>query len=189
MEINLICSLSPPQSKISSTQIIPITGNRYFGLMTAGNDVVCLTISSFHMMTSSNGNIFRVTCLLWGESTGDRWIPLTKASDAELWCFFMMCAWTNGWSNSRDADELRHHCAHCDVTVITIIYHDTYAFFRQASFSRSCKQNSGHQVSSTHTFPGILTKFDYQHDEKVDGYNIALFVFRRPKETMLSWLG
>ena len=24
---------------------------------------------------------------LWGESTGHRWIPLTKASDAELWCF------------------------------------------------------------------------------------------------------
>ena len=22
-----------------------------------------------------------------GEFTGDRWIPLTKASDAELWCF------------------------------------------------------------------------------------------------------
>ena len=59
--------------------------------------------------------------------------------------FSMICAWTNGWSNSRDADELRHHCAHCDVTVINFIYHDTYAFFRQASFSRSCKQNSGHQ--------------------------------------------
>ena len=39
------------------------------------------------MMTSSNGNIFRVTGPLWGESTGHRWIPLTKASDAELWCF------------------------------------------------------------------------------------------------------
>ena len=38
-------------------------------------------------MTSSNGNIFRVTGLLWGEFTGHRWIPLTKASDAELWCF------------------------------------------------------------------------------------------------------
>ena len=25
--------------------------------------------------------------LLWGESTGHRWIPLTTASDAELWCF------------------------------------------------------------------------------------------------------
>ena len=36
------------------------------------------------MMTSSNGNIFRVTGPLWGEFTGDRWIPLTKASDAEL---------------------------------------------------------------------------------------------------------
>ena len=40
-----------------------------------------------NMMTSSNGNIFRVTGPLWGEFTGDRWIPLTKASDAELWCF------------------------------------------------------------------------------------------------------
>ena len=39
------------------------------------------------MMTSSNGNIFRVTGHLWGEFTGPRWIPLTKASDAELWCF------------------------------------------------------------------------------------------------------
>ena len=30
------------------------------------------------MMTSSNGNIFRVTGPLWGESTGDQWIPLTQ---------------------------------------------------------------------------------------------------------------
>ena len=39
------------------------------------------------MMTSSNGSIFRVTGPLCGEFTGHRWIPLTKASDAELWCF------------------------------------------------------------------------------------------------------
>ena len=39
------------------------------------------------MMTSSNGNIFRVTGPLWGEFTGHRWIPLIKANDAELWCF------------------------------------------------------------------------------------------------------
>ena len=38
------------------------------------------------MMTSSNGNIFRVTGPLCGEFTEDRWIPYTKASDAELWC-------------------------------------------------------------------------------------------------------
>ena len=40
-----------------------------------------------NMMMSSNGNIFRVTGPLWGEFTGHRSIPLTKASDAELWCF------------------------------------------------------------------------------------------------------
>ena len=40
-----------------------------------------------NMMTSSNGNILRVAGPLCGEFTGHRWIPLTKASDAELWCF------------------------------------------------------------------------------------------------------
>ena len=40
------------------------------------------------MMTSSNGKTFRVTGPLWEESTGHRWIPLPKASDAELWCYF-----------------------------------------------------------------------------------------------------
>ena len=45
----------------------------------------------FIMMTSSNGNIFRVTGLLWGEFTGHHLIPLKKASDAELWCLFYLC--------------------------------------------------------------------------------------------------
>ena len=44
-----------------------------------------------NMMTSSNGNIFRVTDPLCGEFTGHRWIPHTKASDADLWCF-LWCA-------------------------------------------------------------------------------------------------
>ena len=39
------------------------------------------------MMTSSNGRIFRVTGHVCGEFTGPRWMPRTKASDAELWCF------------------------------------------------------------------------------------------------------
>ena len=41
--------------------------------------------------TSSNENIFRVPGPLCGEFTGHRWISLTKASDAELWCF-LWCA-------------------------------------------------------------------------------------------------
>ena len=39
------------------------------------------------IMTSPNGNIFRVAGPLWGEFSTHWWIPLTKASDAELWCF------------------------------------------------------------------------------------------------------
>ena len=45
------------------------------------------TILAMCMMTSSNGNIFRVTGPLCGEFTGHRWIPHAKGSDAELWCF------------------------------------------------------------------------------------------------------
>ena len=44
-------------------------------------------LSNHIMMASSNGNIFRVTGLLCGEFTGHRWIPRTKASDTDLWCF------------------------------------------------------------------------------------------------------
>ena len=67
------------------------------------------------MLTSSNGNIFRVTGHLCGEFTGRRWIACTNASDAEPWCF--VWAWTNGWVN-RDAGDLRRHRAHHDVTVM-----------------------------------------------------------------------
>ena len=70
------------------------------------------------MMTSSNGNIFRVTGPVWGEFTGHRWIPLKKASDMELWWFFFICAWTNSWVNNRDAGDLRHHRAHYDAAIV-----------------------------------------------------------------------
>ena len=39
-------------------------------------------------MTSSNGNIFRVTDLLCGEFTGHRWIPRTKAVTRRFDAFF-----------------------------------------------------------------------------------------------------
>ena len=42
------------------------------------------------MMTSSHGNAFRVTGPLWGESTGYRWIPLTKGQLRGLW-YFLGC--------------------------------------------------------------------------------------------------
>ena len=54
-----------------------------------------------YIMTSSNGNTFRVTGHLCGVFTGPRWIPLKKASNAELWCFVWSAPWINGWVNNR----------------------------------------------------------------------------------------
>ena len=69
------------------------------------------------MMTSSNENIFRVTGPLYGEFTGHRWIPRTKASDAEL-MFSLICAWIDRWLNNGEAGDLRHYRAHYDVIVM-----------------------------------------------------------------------
>ena len=67
-------------------------------------------------MTSSNGNIFRVNGHLCGEFTGHRWIPRTKASDAELWLFFHLLLnkrlseqW-RGWWFETPSRPLWRHC-------------------------------------------------------------------------------
>ena len=70
------------------------------------------------MVTSSNGNIFRDTGPLSDEFTGHRWIPLTKASEAELWCFLWCAPWINNCVYNREAGELRRHRAHYDITVM-----------------------------------------------------------------------
>ena len=70
------------------------------------------------MMTSSNGNIFRVTGPFCGEFTGHRWIPRTKTSDTELWCFLWSAPWINGWVNNREAGDLSRHRTYYDVIVM-----------------------------------------------------------------------
>ena len=72
------------------------------------------------MMTSSNGNISRVTDPLCGEFTGHRRIPHTKTSDVELWSFLWSAFWINGWVNNRKAGDLRCHRGHHDVIVMTL---------------------------------------------------------------------
>ena len=64
-----------------------------------------------HMMTSSNGNIFRVIGPLWGS-------PVNSPHKGQ-WCgALMICTWTNGWVSNRDAGDLRRYRAHCDVIVM-----------------------------------------------------------------------
>ena len=55
------------------------------------------------------------------ESTGHRWIPLTKASDAELRCFLWSAPQQMVWVNNKDAGELWRNRSHYYVTVLNSI--------------------------------------------------------------------
>ena len=72
------------------------------------------------MMTSWSGNIFRVAGPFCGEFISHRWIPSTKASGAELWCFLWSWPEQKGWVSNRDAGNLRRHCADYGVTIMFI---------------------------------------------------------------------
>ena len=60
-----------------------------YGVMSSrlpdGCGIFTAETEAIYKMTSSNGNIFRVTGHLCVEFSGHRWIPLPKASDTELW--------------------------------------------------------------------------------------------------------
>ena len=47
-------------------------------------------IKQYAIMTSSNGSFSRVTVPLSKKSTGHRWNSLTKRSNADIWCFFVV---------------------------------------------------------------------------------------------------
>ena len=66
-------------------------------------------------MTSSNGNIFRVTGHLCGEFTGN---SLHKGQWRGALMFALICVWINGWVNNREAGDLRRHRVHYDVIVM-----------------------------------------------------------------------
>ena len=95
------------------------------------------------MMTSSNGNIFRVTGHLCGEFTGHRWHddvikwkhfprywpfvrgihrspvnPPHKGQWRGALLFTLICARINGWVNNCKAGDLKRNRAHYDVIVM-----------------------------------------------------------------------
>ena len=92
---------------------------RYVGSSRAWIDWnIHVHISSVPMMKSSNWNLFRDAGPLCGVFTGHRWIPRTKARDAELWCFLWSAPWINGWVNNREAGDFRRHRVPYDVIVM-----------------------------------------------------------------------
>ena len=75
-----------------------------------------LSYCSCVMMTSSNGNIFRVTGHLCGEFTGPGEFPAQRPVTRSFDVFFI-CVWINGWINNREAGDFRRYRAHYDVIV------------------------------------------------------------------------
>ena len=91
------CYFSSTNS-LETTYSSPMKGRHEASFMSLKCDlssaIIIVVLSAFRLnldrdiiLTSPNGNIFHVTGLLCGEFTGDRWIPHTKACDAELWRF------------------------------------------------------------------------------------------------------
>ena len=66
------------------------------------------------MMTSSNGDIFFVTGLLWGNPSVPGWFPYQRPATLSF-DVFIMCARRNGWANSLDDSALRHRSSHVTV--------------------------------------------------------------------------
>ena len=75
-------------------------------------------------MTSSNGNIFRVTGHFAGNS------PVNSPHKGQ-WrgalMFSLICIWINDWVNNREASDLRRYRAHYDVIVMTIGHHCVFS--------------------------------------------------------------
>ena len=83
------------------------------------------------MMTSSNGSIFRFTGPMCGEFTDRRWIPLTKASDEEFWCF-LWCTPEQTVEQTSVTPVIKRHRAHYDVTIM--YFHDLVAAMVYTSY-------------------------------------------------------
>ena len=78
-------------------------------------------LSRYRMMTSSNGNIYRVTGPLCGNSPITREFPSQRPVMQSFNVLFDLHLKKNGWVNNWDAGGLRRHCAHYDVTIMAFI--------------------------------------------------------------------
>ena len=94
-------------------------------------DDICGSQMVFCMVTSWNGNIFRVTAHL----------TMHKGQWRGVLMFYLIWDWMNDWVNNRDAGDLRRHCAHYDDRVMVDIVVNFYslspcgAIWRQRSGS------------------------------------------------------
>ena len=70
-------------------------------------------------MTSSNETFSALLALCEGNLMATDGFPSQRPVTLGL-MFSLMSAWRNGWAKGPDAGDLRHHSAHCHVTVMCI---------------------------------------------------------------------
>ena len=104
------------------------------------------------MMTSSNGNIFRVTGPLCGEFTGPGEFPTQRPVTRGFDVFFDLRI--NGWVNNRQAGDLRRHRGHYNVSVMrlgpTVLSQTNIIFKTFSSWDpTSMQQTDGEHVPRT----------------------------------------
>ena len=111
------------------------------------------------MMTTLTGNIFHITSPLCEEFTDHQWIPFTKASEAVLLMFSLMCTWTNSWVNNRDATDLKHYHTHCDVTVMCMSHSGRW-FSAKVDIDVSCDKRVPETLNSNIDHKDIPADYD-----------------------------
>ena len=96
------------------------------------------TKTKTYMMTSSNGNILRVTTGYWPFVWGIHRSPVNSPHKGQ-WrgalMFSLICSRINGWVNNREVSDLRRHRAHYD-----------WFFYYSDSMIHSTWYNSQHKV-------------------------------------------
>ena len=95
-----------------------------------------------------------------------------KGQDRGALMFSLICAWTNGWANNRDAADLRRHHTHYDITVMsrTCVYPEE-GFHLSAPSQRQIKI----QVLQIHLSPKINSRGNGQTDQDLDQKHQSLF--------------
>ena len=86
--IHSLNSTAPyPDSKVHGANMGPIWGRQDPGGPHVGPMNFVIWVSYPTRLLELWASMSNCTDPLWREYTGDQWIPLTKASDSELWCF------------------------------------------------------------------------------------------------------
>ena len=90
-----------------------------------------------NMMTSSNGNFFRVTGHLCGGIHRSTVNSPHKCQWRGALMFSLICAWINGWVNNREAGDSRRYRAHYEVIPMYHCNHHCTCWWHGSSMTSS----------------------------------------------------